>query len=165
MENIFNKVLGFIKAFVTSKIGAIVVLAVAAVAVVSAFCGAFALIGFVLGLAALATAIYLRATGTKNDFTAIATVVAAVAVILTAVSFSITNTARGEAKKAYWYNYGNDDYEDREILQAELRGEVEKYNGDHKIKDSVKEKVQKKVEKINKKYSKNSKSSSSDFDF
>ena len=33
------------------------------------------------------------------------------------------------------------------------------------VKDSVKEKVQKKVEKINKKYSKNSKSSSSDFDF
>ncbi|MCR5080166.1 MAG: hypothetical protein K6B17_02335 [Treponema sp.] len=156
MENLFNKVLGIIKAFVTSKIGAIVVLAVAAVAVVSAFCGAFALIGFVLGLAALATAIYLRATGTKNDFTAIATVVAAVAVILTAVMFSLDNTAAAEAEKNYIYQYRNDNYEARSIQNAELNGEIEKYNGDHKLKESVIKKVQKKVKKIEKKYSKDS---------
>lgn len=166
MESIFNKVVGMIKNFLTGKLGALVVLAVAAVALVFAIFGSVALIGFTLGLIALASAIYLRATGTKTDFTALATAIAAVAIILGAVMFSLNNTASSEYARTRWYLEGNNNYEAFQIQKAELDGKIKEYNGDNKLKESLERKVEKKVEKINKKYNNDERSSGrNDFNF
>lgn len=167
MENLFNKVVGMIKNFLTGKLGALVVLALAAVAVVFAIFGSVALIGFTFGLIALASAIYLRATGTKTDFTALATALAAVAIILGAVMFSLNNTASSEFARGRWYVEGNNNYEAFRVQNAELNGQINEYNGDNKLKESLRKKVDKKVKKINEKYSDEKKkgSSSDDYDF
>lgn len=145
IETLFNKVTDFLK----SKIGVFVALGLAGAGFILSFFGYIAFLGVAFGALGLVFAAYLRNAGTKNPFTSLAVTLGLLAVFIgTLVAGFSGDSPRSIFKKSTVYASSNKYYEDREILGAKLGKEIEEYNGDNKLKESLKKKVEKKVRKI-----------------